>query len=352
MSQTALEDSLSQEINQLEEKVSSALIPEGLKEKALQMVVRLQKTAKFGGYSEEYEKISHYISWILSLPWQKKTEDILDLNKAKEIMDKNHYGMRQVKDKILEFMATLKLTRGEKKVSHAPILCLVGLVGTGKTTFGYSMAEAIARKFVRVPFGGMGSALDLRGQSRLHPDNEPGQIIKALRRAQSNNPVILLDEVDRVSQNAQSDIMGVLVELLDPEQNAHFTDHYIDYPFDLSDVLFIATCNNTTNISTAVLDRMEILQMPSYSDEEKIVIAKKYLLPKALTASGLKEENITIEDTLWPQIIRPLGFDPGMRSLERSIKSVTRKIARLVVEGKGQHFYINTENIKQFLPTW
>lgn len=352
MADTAPDNILFEEIKQLEDKTSTAPIPEGLKEKILQMLRRLVRMAKFGGYSEEYEKVSHYIDWVLNLPWQVKTEDVLDLQQAQEIMDKNHHGMEMIKEKILEFMATLKLTRYKQKISRAPILCLVGLVGTGKTTFAYSLAETIARKFVRIPFGGMGSALDLRGQSRLHPDNEPGQVIKALRRCKSNNPVILLDEIDRVSENSRADIMGVLVELLDPEQNQYFSDHYIDYPFDLSDVLFVATCNNTTNISTAVLDRMEIIQMPSYSDEEKIIIAQKYILPKSIKQAGLKPENLTIAQELWPQIVRPLGFDPGMRSLERNIQNVCRKIAKKVVEGQGESFHINNNNLKEFISPW
>jgi ATP-dependent Lon protease len=343
---------LLEEVNQLKEKTASALIPSGLKEKISQMLIRLNRMAKFGGYANEYEKISHYIDWVIKLPWQTKTEDILDLARAKEIMDKNHHGMNELKERILEFMATLKLTREREKVSHAPILCLVGLVGTGKTTFGYSLAEAMGRKFGRIPFGGMGSPLDLRGQSRLHPDSEPGQLIKALRRVQTNNPVLLLDEIDRIAEPARADVMGVLVELLDPEQNEFFTDHYLDYPFDLSDVLFVATCNNTTNIATAVLDRMEVLQMPSYTDEEKIIIGKNYIFVKALEEAGLTKDNLEIEEALWPKIVRPLGFDPGMRSLERNIESICRKVAKMVVENKGRHFRITQENLKQFLPTW
>jgi len=343
-------DDLFQEIEDLKAKVDSAPIPEGLREKTFQMLLRLKRTARFGGYSNEYEKISHYLEWVINLPWQKKTEDVLDLDRAKQIMDKHHHGMEAIKERILEFMASLQLTRDSKKISHAPILCLVGLVGTGKTTFGYSLAEAMKRKFARIPFGGMGSALDLRGQSRLHPDSEPGQIIKSLKRVAVNNPVILLDEIDRVSQESRSDIMGVLVELLDPEQNEFFTDHYIDYPFDLSDILFVATCNNTTHISTAVLDRMEILQMPSYSDREKIIIGREYLLPKVMAETGLKRENLEISPELWSKIVRPLGFDAGMRSLERTIEGICRKIAKKVVKGEGQFFRITEENVKEFIP--
>ncbi len=352
MSEPAQDNLLLEELKQFKDKVESAAIPQGLKEKAIEMLVRLNRMAKYTGYVGEYEKISHYLDWILALPWQTTTTDSLDLNQAKQIMDKHHYGMEEVKERILEYLAVLKLTAGKSEISRAPILCLVGLVGTGKTTFGYSLAEAMGRKFARIPFGGMGSSLDLRGQSRLHPDSEPGQIIKALRRAQTNNPVILLDEIDRVSDHARADIMGVLVELLDPEQNVAFTDHYIDYPFNLRNVLFLATCNNTTGISTAVLDRMEIIQMPSYTDEEKIKIGQDYILPKVLRESGLTPETLTIDPALWPKIVRPLGYDSGMRTLERTIEGICHKVAKLKVEGQGEHFYLTEQNIKQFLPTW
>jgi len=338
------------EVEQLRQKIEKARIPEGLKEKVEGMFKRLKRMAKFGGYSEEYEKIAHYTSWVLSLPWQETTNDMLDLTRAKQVLDKHHHGMEDVKERILEYMAVLKLNRDKTKVSRAPILFLVGLVGTGKTTFGYALAEAMGRRFARIPFGGMGSALDLRGQSRLHPDSEPGQVIKALRRAKTRNPVILLDEIDRVAEGTRSDIMGVLVELLDPEQNEHFVDHYIDYPFDLSDVLFLATANNTTQVATAVLDRMEVLQMPSYTDEEKIVIGRDYVLPKVLQECGLTKDNLVIDEKLWPKIVRPLGYDAGIRTLERTIEGICRKIAMFVVSGKGQHFSLTEENIKQFLP--
>jgi ATP-dependent Lon protease len=177
-------------------------------------------------------------------------------------------------------------------------------------------------------------------------------VIKALRRAKTKNPVILLDEVDRVTDEGRASIMGVLVELLDPEQNMAFRDHFIDYPFDLSQVMFVATCNNTTNIATAVLDRLEPIQMPSYSDEEKIAIGKDYVLPQALIESGLDQNMVTIDVNLWPKIVRPLGFDAGIRTLERNIKGICRKIARLVVEGKGSKFHLTEDNVKDFLPSW
>lgn len=340
------------EIEELNQQVAASPIPDGLKEKVAEMLVRLRRMAKFGGYSEEYEKIAHYVDWIVNLPWQKETEDILDLNRAKQVMDKHHHGMDDVKERVLEYLAVLKLNRDKGQESRAPIVFLVGLVGTGKTTFGFSLAEAMGREFARIPFGGMGSALDLRGQSRLHPDNEPGRVIKALRFAKTRNPVMMLDEIDRVSDEARSDIMGVLVELLDPGQNNRFIDHYVDYPFDLSDVFFVATANNTTHVATAVLDRMEVIQMPSYTDEEKIVIGRDYVLPKAMAAAGLSVDNLTIDPQLWPKIVRPLGYDAGIRTLERTINGICRKIAKLVVSGQGQHYHLTVENVKEFLPTY
>ena len=233
---------------------------------------------------------------------------------------------------------------------RAPILLLVGLVGTGKTTIAKSLADAIGRNFVRIPFGGMSSALDLRGQSRSSPDAEPGQIIKGLRRGGSRNPVVLLDEIDRVADSARGEIMGVLVELLDPEQNHAFTDHFIDYPIDLSQSLFIATANNTTHISTAVMDRLEPLLMPSYTDDEKIHIARDYVLPSEMRKAALPPDAVKIQDSLWPKVVRPLGFDAGIRTLERTIQGVVRKVARQIVEGKGKQFVITEANFRDFLP--
>lgn len=346
------QSALVKETGKLKDKLDQATLPPELKTKAQEMIERLSLMAEHSGYSSEYEHTSQYINWITALPWDKTTQDRLELKTARQILDKHHYGMDQVKDRILEHLSIMFLTRGQKEVSRAPILCLVGLVGTGKTTFGPSLSETMGRKYIRIPFGGMGSARDLRGQSRLHPDAEPGLVIKALKRAASKNPILLLDEIDRVTAAARADIMGVLVELLDPEQNSQFIDHYLDYPFDLSDVLFIATANNTRNIATAVLDRLEIIQMPSYTDEEKITIAKEYILPRTLKESGLTKDNLTFDDNVWPKIVRPLGFDAGLRTLERTIDSVARKIARTIVEGKGKHFHLALDNIKKYLPSY
>lgn len=347
-----MDTALTKETEKLKAKLEAAKLPADLKVKAEEMIGRLALIGQGQGYSSEYDRVSQYLDWIINLPWEKTTEDHLDLAGARQILDKYHYGMDQVKERILEYLATMTLTRGKAEAGRAPILCLVGLVGTGKTTFGPSLAEALGRKYIRIPFGGLGSALDLRGQSRLHADAEPGLVIKALRRAGSKNPVFLLDEIDRVTEAARADIMGVLVELLDPEQNAQFTDHYLDYPFDLSQVLFVATGNNTKNVATAVLDRLEIIQMPSYTDGEKIAIAKQYMLPKVLLESGLTKDNVMIDEAVWPKIVRPLGFDSGIRTLERTIEGVAGKIAKEIVGGKAKQFHLTLDNIKNYLPDY
>lgn len=347
------------EINDLQKKIDGASLPEGLREKAVGMIKRLKFIVHGGSFALEYENAARYIEWITAIPWSKPSKDILDLNHAKESLNKTHYGLTDVKEKILEYLSVLIMKdlrhASVVKLGHAPILCLVGLVGTGKTTISYSIADALGRKHVRIPFGGMGGAALLRGQSRVFPDAEPGLIIKALRRASTDNPVILLDEIDRIAQDSLSDIMGVLVELLDPEQNANFTDHFIDYPFDLSNVLFIATANNTGHISNAVLDRLEVLQMPSYTDKEKVVIGKQYMLPKALVDAGLTAQDIVVDDDVWELIVRPLGYDPGIRTLQRTIQGLTRRIDLYMLEGKikqNEPFRITAGNVKEYLPQW
>ncbi len=355
---------LSDEVAGLQKKVAEAHVPKDLETRILsnlEEVIRLENDISARVHIEQ---MLRYIDWVVNLPWNTRTKDVLDLGKTKELLEKNHYGLQPVKERILEYLSVLKLHQSsdikqtESSLSHgilarrAPILCLVGLVGTGKTTLAKSIAAAMGRQFVRIPFGGMSDALDLRGQSRVRPDAEIGLVLKGMRFAGTKNPVILLDEIDRVAEHARGDIMGVLVELLDPEQNAAFTDHYLDYPFDLSEVLFIATANNTTNIATAVLDRLEPIQMPSYTDQEKIKIAKDYVLPELMRESGLTRENLTIDEAIWPKLVRPLGYDAGIRSLERTINAVCRKVAHMIVEGKGKSFHIDETNIKDFIESY
>lgn len=335
------------------DKVGKATLPPDLAEGVKSRLNQLGALTNSPTFLPEIDRFSRYIDWITNIPWNTTTADQLDLVKAKEILDSHHYGLEPLKDRLLEYLSVMKLNvdRGTG-VSRSPILCFVGLVGTGKTTMAVSVAEAIGRKFARIPFGGMADSLELRGQSRMHPEAEPGRVVKALRVAGSRNPIILLDEIDRVTDQGRASIMGVLVELLDPEQNHAFIDHYIDYPIDLSQALFIATANNTTNIATAVMDRLEPISMPSYSDQEKIMIAKKYILPKVLKESAMPDGSITIDDEVWINIARPLGFDAGIRTLDRTVQGVVRKIAKMYVEGKGTQFNITKDNVKDFLPKW
>ena len=342
------------ELAKLSALVQAAKLPPELLEKAKEMLTRLKRMVDTGIYSQEYDRISHYIGWITSLPWGIYTADKLDISAAASVMESTHHGMQEPKNRILEYLSTIKLRQaaGHQDSVRAPAIFLVGLVGTGKTTFAYSLAEVLGRKFARIPFGGLGSARDLRGKSRLFLEAEPGAIVKALKSAGSFNPVILLDEIDRVGADERADIMGVLVELLDPTQNNRFLDHYLDYPLDLSQVLFIATANNTTNVATAVLDRLELIQMPSYSDEEKIHIGRNFLLPKALKDSGLSPDNLTIAEEVWPLVARPLGYDAGIRTLERTIHALCRRVAREIVEGKTQSVTVNKDNYKQYMTAY
>ncbi len=321
--------------NDLQLQINQADIPFEIKEKLLDS---LQNNAP-----------PTYIDFCLSLPFNKSGQDILDLARAKEILDKNHFGLQSVKDRVLEYLAVLILNSKKGDQVRAPILLFVGLVGTGKTSLAYSIAESLGRPIIRIPFGGLGEAGLLKGLPKSLPSAEPGQIMKALKSSGVKNPVILLDEIDRVDEGRRVDIMGILVELLDPAQNHAFVDHFLDFPFDLSQVLFIATANNTGNIATAVMDRLEPIQMPAYSDNEKITIGKNYLLPKAIKEAGLEETQVIIDESIWPQIIRPLGFDGGIRSLNRLVQDLSRKIARQVVEGQSGPFKITSENIGGYI---
>ena len=356
------------QITKLKEKVVLAKLPIELQNKLNNQLERLSlalSSQQASSYTY-YEQTMSYIEWVVNLPWNRSSQDILDIARAKVVFDKNHYGLNQIKQRILEYLSVIILQRqqsGEgqgyadytplnqdtKQSFRAPILCFVGLVGTGKTTMAVSMAQALNRQLVRIPFGGLASGLDLRGLSRIHSEAEPGVVIKSLRRVNVNNPVILLDELDRVSEDKRQEIMGVLVELLDPEQNKAFTDHYIDYPFDLSQAIFVATANNTDKIATAVMDRMEVIQMPSYTDDEKIHIGQKYLLPASIKEAGLNPNNLKIQDEVWPILIRPLGFDAGIRTLKRIIQTVVRKTAWKILNNQGTSFTVNTSNYREFM---
>ncbi|MCL5411125.1 MAG: AAA family ATPase [Patescibacteria group bacterium] len=343
-------------IEQAKLKVTQANLPKDLLANINEMIERLEHMKDSGDYFLEYDSLMHYLEWITSLPWDKESSENLDLKNAQNVLDKNHYGLSEVKERILEFLAVRNLRQKNETTAsgHAPVLCFVGLQGIGKTTLASSIAEALGRKFARISMGAIGSTIQLRGQTRSLPNAEPGQVIKVLQRTAVKNPVILLDEIDKASGESglRSDIMATLLEVLDPEQNSTFVDHYVDYPFNLSDVLFVCTANNLGTLSAALLDRLEIIQMPTYTDQEKIEIGKVYLLPKIVAENGLQPDQLTIAESVWPKIVRPLGYDAGVRMLNRNISSVARKVAKKILLGEGSKFQITEENLKEFLPTW
>lgn len=342
-------------VNKLVDKTKNTKLPQGLQDKLADMFAQLRINARSEQtFWTNYQSVSKYLNWVTSLPWFTESQDILDLQFAHEKLNESHYGLDSVKDRIMEYISVLALQKNrhpEEKL-RAPVMLFVGLVGTGKTTIAKSIATVLGREIIRIPFGGLGDPLYLRGQSRIYSEAEPGAIIRGLAQCKTKNPVILLDEIDRVADDALNTIMGVLVELLDPEQNSHFTDHYLDYPFDLSQVFFCATCNNTTRIATAVMDRLEAIQMPSYNDEEKIAIGRDFIFPEALKENSLTVQDLVIKPEVWSNIVRPLGFDAGVRTLKRNIEGLCRKTAMVILSGKEKQVIIDESNLKYYIPQW
>ena len=349
------EKNLITEIQTLHDKLEGSTLPPTLKEEVSKALDRLNRAMKHSFYQAEFEQTSRYVEWLTALPWDKRSKDNLDLTQAKEILDKNHFSLEKIKERILEYLAVLKLQaqkEGESVVRlyRSPVLCFVGLPGSGKTSLAASIAESLDRSFIRIPMGGMTSPLIMRGQNRTLPEAEPGMIMKGLRRVQVKNPVILLDEIDSTAQGAQSDVMGVLLELLDPEQNNAFTDYYIGHPFDLSEVLFVCSANKIGSVTGAVMDRLETIVIPRYTDEDKIRIARDYLLPRELKNVGLEEKIVKFSDDVWPHIIKPFGYDVDIRTLQRTINGVLRKVAKKYIEGKTKQVRITASNLPEFLP--
>lgn len=349
-------DLIFDELKVIQDKIDGCSgLPADLKEKANQMLQRVNRMAKLGSYSSEFEILSKYVDYIVQIPWVAKTEDKLDIEFAKKVLEEHHFGIPDVKERIIEYLSTMLLVRerggGEAK---SPVILFVGLQGIGKTTISISIAEALQRKFVRIAMGGLGSVSEIRGKSRIYPEAEPGQIVKALIKAGVRNPVILLDEVDKTSgaESLRFDFMAVLLEILDPAQNNAFRDQYIDYPIDLSDVMFVCSANYTNTISAALMDRLEVIKMSAYTDQEKIMIAKNYVFPKIIQNIGIRPEELTIDETLWINIVRPFGFDAGIRTLQRTLEGVARKVARELVEKKTTAVHLTNDNIKQYLPKY
>src|SRR4051812_12785491 len=315
------------EIRTLKEKIEQTPMPAEAKQVATQELERLQQMPQAAA---EYGVTRHYIDWILGLPWLKETEDKLDLQEAEHILNEQHFGLSKVKDRLLEFLAVIK----RRKEIKGPILCLVGPPGVGKTSLGRSVADALGRKFARIALGGMRDEAEIRGHRRTYVGALPGRIIQTLRRVESRNPVILLDELDKVGADFRGDPAAALLEVLDPAQNNTFTDHYLDIPFDLSRVLFLTTANWLDPIHPALRDRLEVIELPSYTESEKLQIAKRYLVPRQLEEHGLTKSEVKFPDSTLRSVIHDYTREAGVRQLEREIAALTRKATRRVV-GNG-----------------
>jgi ATP-dependent Lon protease len=299
----------------------------------------------------EYTVARTYLDWLIAVPWSKSTEDKLDIARAKCILDEDHYDLQQVKKRVLEYLSVLKLksANGETVVGKGPILCFVGPPGVGKTSLGMSIARALGRKFIRISLGGVRDEAEIRGHRRTYIGALPGRILQWLRRAESNNPVFMLDEIDKVGADFRGDPSAALLEVLDPQQNHNFSDHYLEVPFDLSRVMFITTANLLEPIPPALRDRMEVITLPGYTEEEKIHIATKYLIPRQLSEHGLKEKQLRISQNALASIIRDYTREAGVRNLEREIATLCRRTARRIVEGRAKSVMVTAKNLKHFL---
>jgi ATP-dependent Lon protease len=326
----------------LRERVEGADLPEEVRKEADRELRRLERLPTA---APDYHVIRTYLEWILDLPWNKSTEDNLDLNNARAVLDEDHYDLEDIKDRILEHLAVIKLNPSTK----APIMCFVGPPGVGKTSLGQSVGRAMGRKFERMSLGGVRDEAELRGHRRTYIGALPGRIIQALRRAGVNNPVMMLDEVDKLGADFRGDPASALLEILDPAQNFSFRDHYLDLPLDLSKVFFIATANSLAPIPPALRDRMEIIQLSGYSEEEKLHIAKRYLAPRQIKEAGLSEEQLQITDEAIQGIISRYTREAGVRQLERTIGRLARKIALKVAQGKGDVFTVTPADLEEYL---
>lgn len=318
------------EIRSLRERVEQTPMPAEARRAAEQELDRLQQTPPAAA---EYTVARNYLDWILNLPWEKTTDDKLDLKAAEKILNEQHFGLEKVKDRLLEFLAVLK----RKREIKGPILCLVGPPGVGKTSLGKSVADALGRKFARIALGGMRDEAEIRGHRRTYVGAMPGRLIQTLRRIESRNPVILLDELDKLGADFRGDPAAALLEVLDPAQNHTFTDHYLDLPFDLSRVLFIATANWLEPIHAALRDRLEVIELPSYTESEKLQIAKRYLVPRQIEENGLTNHDLKLTDAALRILIREYTREAGVRQLEREIASLARKAARKAVSRNGSN---------------
>jgi ATP-dependent Lon protease len=323
-------DPAASEASSLREQIQKEVLPDEVKKVALKEVERL---AQMSPAVAEYAITRTYVDWILALPWNKATRDTLELEAARRILEEQHFGLDKVKERLLEFIAVIKL----KKDLKGPLLCLVGPPGVGKTSLGKSVADALGRRFARISLGGLRDEAEIRGHRRTYVGAMPGRILQTIRRAETRNPVILLDEIDKVGADFRGDPSSALLEVLDPQQNSTFTDHYLDLPFDLSQVLFITTANWLDPIQAALRDRLEVINLPSYTVSEKLQIARRYLVPRQLEEHGLDRKRVRFPDATLRHLITDYTHEAGVRQLEREIASLTRKAARRIVSKNGQN---------------
>ena len=330
------------EVEELREKIEQSGMPEETMKAALK---ELDRYEKLPASSAESGVIRNYIDWLLALPWTETTEDMIDLAHSEEILNKDHYGLEKVKERVLEYLAVQKLTNSLK----GPILCLVGPPGVGKTSLARSIATSLNRNFVRVSLGGVRDESEIRGHRRTYVGAMPGRIIQGMKKAKSVNPVFLLDEIDKMSNDFRGDPSAALLEVLDPEQNHNFSDHYIEEPYDLSKVMFVATANTLSSIPGPLLDRMEIISIAGYTELEKVHIAREHLLPKQLKEHGLRKGNLQVRDEALLEIIRYYTREAGVRTLERQIAKVCRKAAKIIVTAERKRIVVTEKNVVDLL---
>jgi ATP-dependent Lon protease len=335
-------DERTKEFKGLRQKIRKAKMPKEVEKEAFRELIRLEQMHPDAA---EASMVRTYLDWLVDMPWSKATTDSIDLQKAKKVLDEDHYDLEKVKERILEYLSVRKL----KKKMKGPILCFIGPPGVGKTSLGKSIARALGRKFVRISLGGIRDEAEIRGHRRTYVGALPGRVIQSIKQAGSNNPVFMMDEVDKIGTDFRGDPASALLEVLDPEQNNAFSDHYLNLPFDLSKVMFITTGNLTDPIPSALRDRMEVISLPGYTDQEKLEITRTFLLPRQMEENGLQPEMLEISEKAILQIISHYTQEAGLRNLERALASVCRKVARKVAEGKKKKTKIHTKNLHQFL---
>ena len=335
-------DERAEEVAEFRKRVKDAKMPEKVLKETEKQLKRLEKMHPD---TAESATVRTYLEWMVELPWSKKSKDNLDLRAAHKVLNEDHYDLEKVKERILEYLAVRKL----KEKMKGPILCFVGPPGVGKTSLGKSIARALGREFVRVSLGGVRDEAEIRGHRRTYVGALPGRMIQGMKQAGTNNPVFMLDEIDKVGMDFRGDPSAALLEVLDPEQNSTFTDHYLGVPFDLSEVMFITTANLIDPILPALRDRMEIIEIPGYTEEEKLGIAQRYLIPRQLNEHGITEKHVKIAEPAIRQIIIHYTREAGVRNLEREIANIMRKVAKKVAEGKGLGFPVNAGNLHKYL---